>query len=124
MTTEAASLKPVFVTTAAAGTIAALYGLLGVHPSAVPQLFFLLAPLVSVVFWTQNDARSRRTGMIQDWGLFIYLLWPVLVPAYVFKTRSWRAWRFALGLIGAVLAPTLILVCALVWHGILARLVR
>ena len=38
MATQAASLKPVFVTTAAAGTIAALYGLFGVHPRPCPSL--------------------------------------------------------------------------------------
>jgi membrane-bound acyltransferase YfiQ involved in biofilm formation len=124
MATQAASLKPVFVTTAAAGAIAALYGLFGVHPSPVPEIFLLVAPLVSVVFWTQNDARLRRTAFIQDWGFFIYLLWPILVPGYVFKTRGWGAWRFALGLLGVVLAPTLILGCAFVWHMMLSRLVR
>src|SRR5438309_354548 len=108
MTEPSAPLKSVFVTTVAASTVAVIYGLMGVQPSPLPALFLAFAPLISVIFWVQSDARFHRLATIQDLGFFVYLLWPVLVPWYVIKTRGTRAWTLALLLLGAVVAPLIL----------------
>jgi hypothetical protein len=118
MTQPAAPLKSVFVTTVAASSLAAIYGLTGVRPSPVPSLFLTFAPLISVIFWIQNDARFHRLATIQDLGLFVYLLWPVLVPWYVIKTRGRRAWSLALLLLAAVFAPLVLTLAAALWHDV------
>lgn len=98
-------LKPVYVTTVTSSALGAAYGFLGIEPSALPELFIRLASLVSVVLWVEDDARLRQFSSIQDWGMFVFLFWPLLVPWYVFKTRGTRAWTLALVLLGAAVAP-------------------
>lgn len=122
--TEQAPLKAVYVTTVTCATLAAVYGLAGVEPSPLPRLFISLGPLISVVLWLQNDARLRRFATVHDWGLLAYLLWPVLVPWYVFKTRGTKGWRMTLGLLGAVFVPMVIFGAAFVWHAVLRGRVR
>jgi hypothetical protein len=116
MTEPSTPLKSVFVTTVAACTVGVIYGLAGVRPSPLPALFLAFAPLISVILWVQNDARLHRLATIHDLGFFAYLLWPVLVPWYVFKTRGARAWSLALLLLAAVVAPLILVVAAALWH--------
>ena len=118
MTQPLASLKPVYVTTVVCSALGAVYGLLGIDPSPLPVLFISLAPVVSVVVWVQNDARRQRLSTIQDWGLFVYLFWPVLVPWYVITTRDHRAWTLALILLGAAVAPLVLTLVAALWHDL------
>ncbi len=124
MTQSSAPLKSVFVATVAASTIAVTYGLVGMHPSPLPALFMAFAPLISVIFWVQNDARFHRLAAIQDLGLFVYLLWPVLVPWYVIKTRGARAWTLALLLVAAVFAPLVLALAAAFWHDVARAVLR
>jgi hypothetical protein len=119
MTELSASLKPVYVTTVTCATVAAVYGLAGVEPSTVPTLVLSAGPLISVVLWLQNDARLRHFATVHDWGLLAYLFWPALVPWYLIKTRGPGAWRMALGLLGAVVAPLILPAAADMWHMIL-----
>ena len=119
MTEQSAPLKPLYVTTVTCATLAAVYGLAGMEPSPLPLLFISVGPLISVVLWLQNDARLHRFATVHDWGLLAYLLWPVLVPWYVFKTRGTQAWRMSLALLGAVFAPIAIFAAAAVWHVVL-----
>jgi hypothetical protein len=122
MTQSSAPLKSVFVTTVATSTVAVIYGLLGVHPSPLPALIMAFAPLISVIVWVQSDARFHRFATIQDLGLFVYLLWPVVLPWYVIKTRGARAWTLALLLVGAVFAPRVFALAGALWHDV-ARVV-
>ena len=108
----------------AASTVAVIYGLMGVQPSPLPALFLAFAPLISVIFWVQSDARFHRLATIQDLGFFVYLLWPVLVPWYVIKTRGTRAWRLALLLLAAVVAPLILGLAAALWHDVVRAALR
>jgi len=124
MTERSAPLKSVFVTTVTASTVAVIYGLVGVQPSPLPTLFLTFAPLISVIFWVQSDARFHRLATIQDLGFFVYLLWPVVVPWYVIKTRGARAWSLALLLLGAVVAPLILGLAAALWHDVVRAALR
>jgi hypothetical protein len=57
--------------------------------------------------WLQQDARRTGVGSVQDWGYFLLLAWPVVVPWYAFKTRGRAGWRLTLELFGLILAAYL-----------------
>jgi hypothetical protein len=118
MTRPSAPLKPVYVTSVACSAIGAAYGLLGIRPSPLPVVFIVVAPLVSVVLRVQNDAPFYRFSTIQDFGLFVYLLWPILVPWYVIRTRGAHAWSLALLLLGVVVAPLVVTLFAAFLHDV------
>ena len=118
MTTPSTPLKPVYITTVACCAIGATYGVFGIPPSLLPVLFITLAPVISVVFWVQNDARLYRLSTIQDFGLFVYLLWPALVPWYVINTRGVRAWTLILILLAAIVAPLVVTLFAALLHDV------
>ena len=65
------------------------------------------APLTAVCLWLQKDARRTGHASIQDWGLFLWLFWPVVIPWYAFKTRGPEGWRLLAALLGLVCAPIL-----------------
>jgi hypothetical protein len=83
---------------------AAVYGATQVEPSEIVELFIAFAPLFAVVLWLQKDARRTRIGAVQDWGYFLLLAWPIMIPWYVFKTRGRSGWILLLGLIGLILS--------------------
>src|SRR5438094_10448142 len=108
MTEPSAPLKSVFVTTVAASSVAVIYGLVGVQPSPLPTLFLTFAPLISVIFWVQSDARFHPLATIQDLGFFVYLLWPVVFPWYVIKTCGARAWGLVFLLLAVLVARVIV----------------
>lgn len=57
--------------------------------------------------WLQRDARRARLLLIHDWGMFMWLAWPVLLPWYAFKTRGRRGWVLILKLLTLACAPWL-----------------
>src|SRR2546428_2919147 len=85
-------LTTVYITAAFCSVVAALYTLAEIEPSPVVTLFVAFAPLLAVIMWLQRDARSAHLSLVHDWGLFMWLAWPVLLPWYAFKTRGRRGW--------------------------------
>ncbi|CAN5870823.1 hypothetical protein BH18ACI5_BH18ACI5_10280 [soil metagenome] len=73
-------------------------------PAPVVALFVSFGPLVAVVLWLQQDARRTGVATVQDWGLFLLLSWPLVIPWYAFRTRGRGGWRLIVllySLIGA-----------------------
>jgi hypothetical protein len=83
---------------------AALYAATQIEPAPVVALFFSFGPSMAVILWLQKDARRTGVGAVQDWGYFLMLAWPVVIPWYAFKTRGRRGWRLTAGLFGLILA--------------------
>lgn len=75
---------------------AAAYAATQADPSPVVELFFSGGPLLAVILWLQQDARRTGVGSVQDWGYFLLLAWPVVIPWYAFKTRGPDGWRLIL----------------------------
>ena len=73
--------------------VAAIYGATQSEPSPVIALFLSFGPLLAVIMWLQKDARRTGVGTVQDWGYFLVLAWPVVIPWYAFKTRGRSGWR-------------------------------
>jgi hypothetical protein len=83
----------VYLTAAVCSAIAAVYTLLEIEPSPIVGLIVPLAPLVAIIFWFQEQARRTPLAGVQDWGLFLWIAWPVLFPWYSIKVRG-LGWRF------------------------------
>ena len=99
------TLRTAYVTAAFCSLVAVLYAAITVEPAPILLLFISFAPLTAVCLWLQKDARHAGIGGIQDWGFFLWLFWPVVIPWYAFKTRGLSGWRLAAGLIGLAAAP-------------------
>ena len=85
--------------------VAALYAATEIEPSHLVVLFLWFAPAFAVILWLQKDAGRTGVGAVQDWGYFLLLAWPVIIPWYAFKTRGRSGWRLAAGLFGLIVAP-------------------
>ena len=60
----------------------------------LPALLALLAAAFlpsSIALWVLADARQRHRAVPYDFGTFVFIAWPLLVPIYLFSTRGWRA---------------------------------
>jgi hypothetical protein len=93
------------VTALACSISAAGYAAAQLDPSPRAALFLSGGPLIAVILWLQKDAQRTGDGALLDWGLFLWIAWPVLIPWYAWKTRGRGGWRLALGLIGLILSP-------------------
>jgi hypothetical protein len=97
---------------------AALYSVAQTEPLPAVQLFLSSGPLMAVVIWLQKDARRTGIGVVLDWGYFVLLAWPVVIPWYAFKTRGRSGCRLAIGLLGlsaAAYVSSFVVACA-VWY--------
>ena len=99
ITLRAAKLAALF-----SSLVAAAYAASQIEPAPVVALFLSGGPLVAVILWLQKDARRTGVGAVQDWGYFLVLAWPVVIPWYAFKTRGRSGWRLTVGLVGLILA--------------------
>jgi hypothetical protein len=95
---------------------AAVYAATQTEPSSSTAYFLSGGPLLAVVIWLQKDARRTGVGTVQDWGYFLLLAWPVVIPWYAFKTRGRSGWRLILGLFGLIAAAYWFVTAYLVWH--------
>ena len=44
-----------------------------------------------LALWVMRDAQQRRIQLCHDYDSFVFFVWPVVVPTYLFRTRGWRA---------------------------------
>jgi len=117
------TLRTACLTAAFCSLVAVLYAAIAVEPAPILLLCISFAPLTAVCLWLQKDARHAGIGGIQDWGFFLWLFWPVVIPWYAFKTRGLSGWRLAAGLLGLAAAP-IITLSALNLLGYVLMLVR
>ena len=92
------------VTALSCSIAAAVYAAAQLEPSSLVALFLSGGPLIAVILWLQKDARRTGVGAVQDWGLFLWIGWPVVIPWYAWKTRGRAGWPLELGLVGLILS--------------------
>ena len=97
---------------------AALYAAVQAEPSPIVSLTSSFGPLFAVMLWLQKDARRTGVGAVQDWGYFLSLAWPIVIPWYVFRTRGRSGWRLTAGLFGLIGASyiTWLVVAYALWY--------
>ena len=52
-------------------------------------------------WWLRRDSRLRGIPWIYDMGMFLYMLWPFIMPYYLIKTRGTWGVIGVLGFLGA-----------------------
>ena len=104
----APSLRIFGLTTLVSTAIATLYAVLHLPPDAFVQLVISFAPIVAIATWLRQDARLRGVPLLHDFGFFVLIAWPVLIPWYLVKTRGVHALPFAFVLVVATLGPPLV----------------
>jgi len=97
---------------------AAMYASTQAEPSPIVALFLSGGPLLAVILWLQKDARHTGVGSVQDWGYFLWLAWPIVIPWYAFRTRGRAGWRLAAHLFCLVGSSfiTWVVVAYAVWY--------
>jgi hypothetical protein len=97
------TLRVAKLTTVFCSLAAVMYAATQAEPSPSVVWFLKSGPLFAVIIWLQKDA--RRTGVaVLDWGYFLVIAWPAVIPWYAFRTRGRSGWRLTarlFGLIGA-----------------------
>jgi hypothetical protein len=95
------TLRVAKLTAAFCSVAAATYGATQAEPSPSAVWFLKSGPLFAVIIWLQRDA--RRTGVaVLDWGYFLVIAWPAVIPWYAFRTRGRSGWRLTAGLFGLI----------------------
>ncbi|HKF66430.1 MAG TPA: hypothetical protein VKB36_07875 [Vicinamibacterales bacterium] len=84
--------------------MAAAYAALQIQPSPIMRILVTSGPAVVVVLWLQKDARRTGVGAVQDFGYFLWLAWPFVIPWYAFRTRGRSGWKLTAGLFGLIMA--------------------
>lgn len=87
--------------------VAALYAAMPAEPPPVVALFLSGGPLLAVILWLQKDAQRTGVGAVHDWGYFLLLAWPVVIPWYAFTTRGRLGWKLTAGLFGLIGASSI-----------------
>ena len=75
------------------------------EPQPIVAVFLTFTAVIAVVLWLENDARRTGVGAVQNWGSFLLLAWPAVIPWYAFKTRGPSGWRLLVGLGSLIAAP-------------------
>jgi hypothetical protein len=104
----APSRWPIILITGFCAFLTLIYTLAQIQPAPIVSLGVVILPFLSCAWWVSRDARLHRIAFAQDWGLFAWIFWPLLIPWYGWRTRGRRAWPLVLGLYAAILAPYIV----------------
>jgi hypothetical protein len=52
-----------------------------------------------VAWWVEGDRKAKGISAPFEYSAFMFFVWPVLAPYYLFKSRRWRGLALGLGLI-------------------------
>jgi hypothetical protein len=102
-----ATLRTAIAASAFCSATAGLYAGASIEPAPIVSIFVVYAPIVTVILWLHQDARRRRIAEVLDFGFFLLLFWPFVIPWYAFKSRGRGGWKLLVGLIALALAPSL-----------------
>jgi len=71
-------------------------------------------------WWLRRDSRPRSIPRVYDMGMFLYFLWPFMMPYYLLKTRGTRGLLVLVGFVVASLGGRLVgvIIAALFTPGI------
>ena len=69
-----------------------------------PALFTLantLGLVWIIGWWMRRDSQRRGIAWVYDMGMFLYILWPFIMPYYLLKSRGVRGLLVVLGFVVA-----------------------
>ena len=109
-------------TAMACSIAAAIYTVTDLEPAQIMATILMFAPLMAVIIWLQKDSQRSGVGNVQDWGMFAWFAWPVVIPWYAFKSRGPGGWRLLVGLVALICSAT-VTGFAVAWFAYGVRLV-
>ncbi len=92
------TLRVAVLTAVVCSVATALYTLAQLEPAPGMSIVITFAPVITVILWLQKDAQRTGIGAVHDWGMFVWLAWPIVIPWYAFRSRGPSGWRLLLGL--------------------------
>ncbi len=72
------------------------------------QLLYWISFMWAIGWWLVQDNRTYKVSWMHDMGLLLYLAWPLVVPAYLIKTRRIKAIRTILVFVGIFITATIV----------------
>jgi len=60
-----------------------------------------------LVYAVETDRRARSLAMPYEYNAFLFFLWPVALPVYLFQTRRWRGLAIGVGMLVLSEVPSL-----------------
>ncbi|PYV34065.1 MAG: hypothetical protein DMG22_07465 [Acidobacteria bacterium] len=91
----------VYASAAVAGLCAGAYDARGIEISGVFRLLTYFGFLTLMSYWLQNDSKRSEAWRVRDFGFFMFLMWPLIVPYYLLKTRGARGLVLIVGFVGS-----------------------
>src|SRR5262249_35648826 len=79
----------------------------GGEPSKPAILLYNITFALALVYVVEADRRGRAVTMPYEYGAYLFFLWPVALPAYLFQTRRWPGLAIAVGVLVLSEAPSL-----------------
>lgn len=80
---------------------------LGAEPSRRATTLYNFVFAFLVACGVEADRRTRSVHAHYEHAAFVFFLWPITVPVYLFRTRQWRGLAIALGVLLLFEFPTL-----------------
>ena len=120
--TQDRTLRVAIFTAMACSIAAAIYTVTDLEPAQIMATILMFAPLMAVIIWLQKDSQRSGVGNVQDWGMFVWFAWPVVIPWYAFKSRGPGGWRLLVGLVALICSVT-VTGFAVAWFAYGVRLV-
>ena len=87
------------------------HGIYGVTEGEAPPAFTVITALGFlwiVGWWLRRDSKVRSVSGVYDLGMFLYILWPFIMPYYLLKSRGARGLLAVLGFAIAYIGGLLI----------------
>lgn len=100
------------------GALAAVAIRKGVPLSGRTDFLWAVYFALLVALWTRNDARARAEQKPFEYSLFVFLLWPVVLPYHLVKNRGIDGFLMFLGFLALYALP---MVVALITWAYLPR---
>lgn len=60
-----------------------------------------------VAWWIESDRKARAIPAPFEYQAFVFFLWPILAPYYLFQTRGWRGFWQGIGLFSYSCVPAI-----------------
>ena len=99
------------------GVVNVMLNLQGKDLSLSTDTLWGIAFLITTVFWAYYDADRGDFNKPFDFGLFIYVFWPIAFPWYLVKTRGAEGALMFLGFILLWKGPWLAGLVAYVYYS-------
>lgn len=102
------SLANVYLVAAMGSFFASVYSLLGEPAPPIVGLFAAYGSMFAVVIWFRRYLEWARRRVPFDYGYFLLIGWPLLIPLNLVRMHGRRGWRLAGRLYALAFAPPII----------------